>query len=110
MSIKYWMALSLAAAFPVVVVAQDRSQQSDPSNPTEYVSEPSYQSAFKTYQPLMESTESSDKVWRAANDEVARVGGHMGAIKQESAPQSSKPASNGGSGLTPSGHGAHQKH
>lgn len=108
------MALSLVAALPLVAAAQDKSQPADPANPAEAVSAPLYDSAFKTYQPLNESSESPAKTWRAANDEVARIGGHVGSIKEDAAAAESSVPSKSPSDKTPEaapvGHGAHQKH
>ena len=44
-----------------------------------------YQSAFERYRPSSELQEMPDKRWRAANDEMERLGGHMGHIKDEPA-------------------------
>ena len=42
-----------------------------------------YQSAFERYRPPPEPQETPDKLWRAANDEMGKLGGHMGHIKDE---------------------------
>lgn len=99
------MALSLVATLPLVTNAQDKPIAADPANPAEAVSAPLYESAFKTYQPMAETSETSDKVWRTANDEAARIGGHMGAIKDDAAAPPNETT-----GAAPAAHGAHQKH
>jgi Cu(I)/Ag(I) efflux system periplasmic protein CusF len=78
---------SKGAAMPVptpVASAQDNGKPGDPANPAETVSGPAYQSAFSDYQAARESTVAPDKIWRAANDEMARLGGHAGQTKEAS--------------------------
>lgn len=67
-----------AAKLASVPSAQDKDKPADPSNPSETVPGSVYQSAFSSYQAASESTQASDKIWRAANDEMARLGGHAG--------------------------------
>lgn len=50
----------------------------DPRKPDARVPAPAYRSAFEDYRPYREQELAP---WRAVNDEVARVGGHMGVVK-----------------------------
>ncbi|HEY0845071.1 MAG TPA: hypothetical protein VGE12_06865 [Noviherbaspirillum sp.] len=67
-----------------------------------------YQSAFAGYRPSQDPGEMTPDQWRALNDEVARVGGHVGAIKDEDGPQADRPAPNSPGGQTP--RPAHHQH
>jgi hypothetical protein len=66
-----WPALS-AAAPPV-----------DPVQPQAEVPPVVYRSAFTHYQAMPESEKAPDKVWREANETVARIGGHAGYLRDE---------------------------
>jgi hypothetical protein len=116
MSLSNWMAVAIVAGLPLVAAAQDKTKKTDPANPDEAVPTAVYESAFKNYQPMKESSESPDKIWRAANDEVGRIGGHVGSIKEETSPQESPALATPSqkeaqkSESTPAGHGAHQNH
>ena len=46
-----------------------------------------YRSAFEEYRPYREPEIAS---WRAVNEEVARVGGHIGAMKNVEKPETSQ--------------------
>lgn len=99
---------------PSVVVAQEKSKQADPANPAEAVLTPAYESAFSGYQASRDAKESPTKVWRAINDEMGRVGGHTGQIKEASttaAPASQKPMTQEmpQSEPMPAGHGMQHK-
>ena len=81
MSLLRWMAIATLAISPMAVIAQDKTKQPDPANPAAAsapASAPAHQSAFSGYHAFSESKESPAAVWRAANDEMGRVGGHMG--------------------------------
>jgi hypothetical protein len=52
--------------------------KNDPRAPEARVPALTYQSAFQEYRPYREQELAS---WRAVNDEVARVGGHIGVMK-----------------------------
>lgn len=69
------------ALLPLFACAQ--GARPDATDPTSAVITPSYDSAFAGYRPMQEDGEPSIKQWRALNDEVARVGGHAGAIKDD---------------------------
>jgi hypothetical protein len=77
-----WLAVAALATLPLGVVAQ----AADPANPAEAIATPAYASAFSDYQASHDAKESPTKVWRAINDEMGRLGGHVGQIKQASDP------------------------
>lgn len=86
MSFAHWSAIAVWAIFPLAAVAQDKPKQSDPANPAVAVPATAYVSALSDYQTYSEPKDSSIKVWRAANDDMGRIGGHMGQIKEASMP------------------------
>ncbi len=69
-------------------IAQSRG---NPSDPATAVPATRYSSAFAGYQPL-----GDEKIapWREINDEVARVGGHLGIFRNQTS--GSPPAATGG--------------
>lgn len=52
--------------------------QASPADPAAPAPAAAYQSAFEGYQPYRDEP---IKDWRAVNDEVARVGGHVGIFR-----------------------------
>ena len=68
----------------------------DPRAPQSKVPPPTYQSAFEDYRPYREQEPAS---WRKVNEEVARVGGHVGVMKHAEKPdkpqKTDKPAVGG---------------
>lgn len=81
-----WIAIAVLAIAPLAAIAQDKPKQPDPTSPVEPAAELVYESALRDYQAYTEPKESPAKVWRAANDEMGRVGGHMGQIKEDATP------------------------
>lgn len=77
-------ALGLQSA---AAIAQSRG---NPSDPAIAVPAPRHSSAFAGYQPLGE-----EKIapWREINDEVARIGGHLGMFRNQAG---AAPAPTGG--------------
>ncbi|MBC7499261.1 MAG: copper-binding protein [Herminiimonas sp.] len=64
------------------------SRSGTPDAPTQTntgVGAPPYQSPFSNYQMMQEIADAPGAVWRAANDEVARLGGHVGQLREKSA-------------------------
>jgi hypothetical protein len=84
MSFAYWLTVAALASLPFAVVAQQKQNQSDPTNANAPVSGAAYESAFKNYQPAADQQQSPDKTWRAANEEVGKLGGHAGNMKDGS--------------------------
>lgn len=88
MFIKQWIAIGVlvSALTPFAATAQQKTQQPNPLDANAPVSVSTYTSAFKNYQAASNEEEvSPDKTWRAANDEVGKLGGHGGHIKNDAA-------------------------
>ena len=54
----------------------------DPTNPAARVPAPPYRSAFEGFRRLEETPRTG---WREANDEAARIGGHLGILRDQAA-------------------------
>lgn len=85
MSIPPWMAIVALTILPLAATAQDKPKPADPANPAEAVAPLLYESAFAGYQALSQPEQSPDKNWRAINDEMGRLGGHVGHTKEAAA-------------------------
>jgi hypothetical protein len=89
------IALALAATVAGAAAAQSAAKP-DPADPKARVPSLEYRSAFTGYRSYAEPELAP---WRAANDEVGRVGGHVGMHRQGGA---TKPAAK------PPAHGEHK--
>lgn len=108
MTIKQWFAVGVLASLPFAGMAQQVPQQPNPLDANATVPASTYESAFKKYQPAAAEEEASpDKAWRAANDEVGQLGGHVGHMKGEATASSSSPASSTPAQAAPMDHGKH---
>jgi hypothetical protein len=107
-----WMAIAMLVAAPVAVAAQENSTPKDPVSPAAAASPLQYKSAFAGYRPMPEQQEVDSKVWRAANQEMADLGGHAGHIQADAASApghletDNAPASTSANG-SPAHHGGH---
>lgn len=83
------LAMCLAGA-----AAAQNAPQTDPRDPKASARAAEYRSAFADYRPYQEP-EIAD--WRALNDEVGRVGGHLGIVrgKRDAAKDKPKPPAHG---------------
>lgn len=88
---------ALAIVVAGAAAAQD-APQTDPRDPKAPVQPAGYRSAFTDYRPYDEPEIAN---WRAVNEEVGRVGGHLGIVRgqREASKQAPKPPA----------HGAHHK-
>ncbi|RJG03504.1 hypothetical protein D3878_19465 [Noviherbaspirillum sedimenti] len=77
------MAVGVLASLPFAAIAQQTPQKPDPLAANAPVPASTYVSAFKNYQAAADEQATPDKAWRAANDEVAKLGGHAGHIKSD---------------------------
>jgi hypothetical protein len=77
MSIAYYLSIVVLTAAPMIVVAQTQSPV-DPAEVAAAVMPQEYKSAFQDYRPMVDAGEAPWQNWRAANDEVGRIGGHAG--------------------------------
>jgi hypothetical protein len=105
MSFVRCMAFAMLAAASLAAVAQDDTPPriaADPADPAGAAAPLSYASAFRNYLKASGQEEIPDNAWRAANDEVRRLGGHAGQAQARAPePTSSTPPS------APPGHGHH---
>lgn len=87
MLIKQWITIGVLASASVslAAIAQQVPAQPNPLDANAPASASTYESAFKNYQAAADEQVSPDKAWRAANDEVGKLGGHMGHLKREAA-------------------------
>lgn len=108
MSCFYQWAFGIALTMPLLATAQPSGKRPDPVDPDSERPAAIYQSAFAGYQPLQEATEPPDTQWRAVNEEVARVGGHVG-IFRDAAPTEA-PAPGKGEESRPGSQMMHHKH
>ena len=97
MTPKKWLAVSAIALLPFAAAAQNALPQPDPLDPDVSVQASTYQSAFLNYRTIGEETGAPDQAWRSANDEMGRLGGHAGHLKDE--PAASPPS--GAVGVAP---------
>jgi len=72
--------IALAAHGPLAA-AQPSASHTNPADPAAPVPSLHYESAFKGYRA---SRETPLAPWRDVNDEVARVGGHLGIVRGQS--------------------------
>jgi hypothetical protein len=79
-----WLLLAVFAAGNAVAQAGKRPDPADP-----YAKAPAqvYRSAFEGYRSL---DEAKPVVWRDANDAAARVGGHIGILREQAARERAK--------------------
>ena len=65
----------------------------DPADPAMRVPETAYRSAFEDYRKHELSRQTP---WREANDEVGRIGGHAGVLREQSGHEMQAPATGAG--------------
>jgi hypothetical protein len=86
MTPKHWVAAGVLASASFAVTAQPVPDRPTPLDANATVPAASYKSAFDTYRRTSnEEQPSADKVWRQANDEVAKSVAHSGHATQEAA-------------------------
>jgi hypothetical protein len=95
---------ALAAAWLPSAAAQ-QAARGNPADPAARVPAPQYSSAFTGYQALRDEP---PLAWQSANDEVARVGGHLGILR--AAPTPARPAASTGTIVKPASGGGHHGH
>ena len=78
-----WRTCALAVLLPLSALAN--TIPADPTDAAVGVPAPSYDSAFKTYQPVAEESATPDKAWRSVNDAVAAKPGddHMMGMQMD---------------------------
>ena len=91
---------ALAACFAGSAAAQATARP-DPADPKAVAPARSYESVFKDYRPYVDPEVVR---WRQSNEEMGRLGGHLGHIPREP-DATTKP---GAKPPAPVGHGAHK--
>lgn len=91
---------TLAACVAASAAAQTPARP-DPADPKTVVPVRPYESPFKDYRPY---TDPEVGRWRQSNEEMGRLGGHMGHVPRESG-TATRP---GAKPPAPAGHGAHK--
>lgn len=82
---RHWIWLAALAAGNAGAQSAARP---DPADPTVRVPETVHRSAFEDYR----NHDLSKQVpWRAANEEVGRVGGHVGILREQAPPKKDAP-------------------
>lgn len=79
MTQSHWLLLAALAAGTAVAQAPARP---DPADPAARAPAPTYRSAFEGYQRIENGSRPS---WREANDGAARIGGHIGILREQAA-------------------------
>lgn len=87
---------SLAACLAGSAAAQNPARP-DPADPKAAVPSPRYESPFKDYRPYVDPAVGR---WREANEEMGRLGGHVGHVPgslpaRGAMPQPAKPPAHG---------------
>ena len=85
-------AVSVLLAFFAGAAAAQQNARPDPADPSARSSRPVYESAFSGYRPWAEPKLAR---WREVNDEVGRIGGHVGHVGQAK-PAPKPPAASAG--------------
>ena len=101
---KRTMLFALSAMAAGAAFAQGEAKK-DPAKPDAAAPPLKYESAFKGFRPYEEQEVAS---WRDVNDEVARVGGHVGVLKSSPATEKAGDKQGDfGQGMQPGHQGAH---
>lgn len=100
MSSKQWLVVAAWVFLPLAASAQQKQPEFSPLDPSAPVNATRYESAFQTYRPASDESQTPDKVWRAVNDEVEKLGGHAGYMK-DSGSQPSAPSNGNNAGAKP---------
>ena len=78
------LTVAALAIFPLTGVAAQDNEMLDAADAAAEVVVAPYESAFEGYRSWQDIKVSPVLGWRAANDEMARIGGHAGQIKDVS--------------------------
>jgi hypothetical protein len=75
----YWIAL---AAFVAGAAFAQTGKRADPADPEARTPPPAYRSAFEGFRRIEQDQRAT---WREANEEAARIGGHVGILREQMA-------------------------
>lgn len=84
MSFSRWLTAIAVVSLPLGALAQQKQLPLHPGDANAPASAFTYESAFKNYQSATEPETTPDKAWRGANDEMGKLGGHVGHMKGNS--------------------------
>lgn len=99
MQLKFAILCCACSAFWLSPVAAQQQAAGHPADPQALVPPPQHASAFNGYRPFRDEKPGP---WREINDEVARVGGHLGIFRSNApAAQGAAPATNPHAGHHP---------
>lgn len=85
MKLSHWLWLAALAAG---TAAAQTTARPDPADPAARAPAPTYRSAFEGYKPARSG---EPKSWREANEESARIGGHIGILREQMAREKAAP-------------------
>lgn len=103
MSVSYWFAAA-ALMLPLAATAQQNTPAPEPTDPRVTVPPQRYVSVFDDYQPLAAEQETPSEVWREVNQEVGKLGGHVGHLGDDTRTSS---AADPAMPSSPAGHDKH---
>lgn len=92
MSTKQWLAVAAWALLPMAASAQQEQANYNPADANAPVNAMPYESAFKSFRSSSDEQATPDKVWRTANDEMGKLGGHAGHMKSGQSQPDASPA------------------
>ena len=114
MSLSYYLSLCALAAMPIMALAQAPAS-AHAVDADAAVMPAEYKSVFDGYQVMEGDGDTPANLWRSANDEVGRIGGHAGYMRSVQDQAADASAAKGDasewSPVAPhSGHGGHHGH
>ena len=86
MTLKPGLAVGMLMSMPFAAAAQQTAKQPDPIDANAAVPASPHESAFKNYRAATDEQASPDKAWRAANEEMTKLGGHAGHMTSDTPP------------------------
>lgn len=104
-----WLAIAALVSAPLSAIAQQKQPQYDPTDANAPVHAIGYESAFKGYRASDDGDNTPDELWRSANEEVGRLGGHSGHMKDREG-QSGVSADRGNAAPKQGGTANHSRH
>lgn len=112
MSSKKWLAAAAWALAPVVAAAAQKQAQPNPVDAAAPSGAVAYESAFRNYRTSSDASETPDKTWRSANEQVGRLAGHAGHMKdgEDNAVQSAASPEESSAAPQEGGAADHHKH
>jgi hypothetical protein len=98
MPIRHWLTAAALAWLPFAANAEQAIRQPNPGDADAAVPALTHVSAFREYRHPADEEQTPDKVWREANEEMRRLGGHAGHAGAASSQESAGHHGHGGGG------------